>query len=197
MRNGKSRSAGPVVADRQLVERCLAGEVQAWSQLYHHAHDSLLNSIRRFLGRAGQDTDLTEEIAARVWYSLVKDGFELLAKFDVSRGCRLSTFLSILAKSETRGLMRTERRRKSREQVASRPEAHLTHLGQQVDVLSDEEFLAILSPAERTFYCDVLIADPSRGEMFQQKYSTENLWQLRHRIRKKLEQFLLEAAEPA
>ena len=183
-----------VAQDRRLVERCLAGEVQAWSQLYDQAHAALLGSIRRFLGRAGQNSDLTEEIAARVWYALVRNGFELLGKFDVHRGCRLATFLSMLAKSETRLLLRTERRRKSREQVASRPETNGFCRGQTGEVLSDEEFLMILSPAERTFYFDVLIAEPDNGEQTQRAYSPENLWQLRHRIRKKLERFLLQTS---
>jgi DNA-directed RNA polymerase specialized sigma24 family protein len=187
----KPRAASPVAQDRRLVERCLAGDVEAWSQMYFQVHTSLLASIRRFLGRAGQDTDLIEEIAARVWYALVKNRFELLGKFDVRRGCRLSTFLSVLAKSETRVLLRSERRRRNREQVASRPEVNGNEPGNPGDVLSDEEFLATLSPAERTFYFEVLLAHCESHQQPRQNYSAENLWQLRHRIRKKLERFLL------
>ena len=189
------RVASSVAQDRQLVERCLTGEVKAWSQLYQQAHDSLLNSIRRFLGRAGQNTDLIEEIAARVWYALVRDSFELLGRFDVSRGCRLSTFLSVIAKSETRGLLRAERRRRVREQVVSRPEANGIRANHSEEVLSDEEFLAILSPAERTFYLDILMPDSAAADSRQPQhnYSAENLWQLRHRVRKKLERFLLDS----
>jgi hypothetical protein len=77
-----------VAEDRLLVDRCVAGEVAAWSSLYSHSHDSLLAGIRAFLGRGGQDANLIDEIAARVWYALVKDNFELLDKFDVRHGCR-------------------------------------------------------------------------------------------------------------
>ncbi len=181
-----------VAADRQLIERCLGGDVTAWSQLYGQTHDSLLATIRSFLGRAGQDRNLVEEIAARVWYAVVKDDFTLLARFDVRRACRLSTFLSVLAKSETRMLFRSERRRKSREQLVSRPELN----GDAVTpaaLLSDEEFLATLSPAERTFYLDVLVAPSSRRELAQQGYSSENIWQLNYRVRKKLERFILDS----
>jgi DNA-directed RNA polymerase specialized sigma24 family protein len=178
-----------IAADRQLVDRCLARDVTAWSSLYRQLHDQLLANIRGFLGAVGHDRNLVEEIAARVWYAVVKDDFALLAKFDVRRGCRLSTFLSVLAKSETRNLFRSERRRKSREQVASRPELDGGSTSPAA-LVSDEEFLATLSPAERTFYLDVLVAPHEERECAQQGYSSENIWQLNYRVRKKLERFI-------
>jgi DNA-directed RNA polymerase specialized sigma24 family protein len=182
----------PVAQDRLLVERCLAGEVAAWSLIYREFHESLLASIRSFLGRAGQDANLVEEIAARVWYALVKNNFELLGKFDVARGCRLSTFLSVLAKNETRVLLRSERRRRLREQLVSKSELDREHSTDTGDVLSDEEFLVTLSRAEKSFYLEVLVGRPEANEQEPQTYSQQNLWQLRHRIRKKLERFILE-----
>lgn len=181
-----------IVADRQLVDRCIAGDVAAWSLLYQQTHDALLATIRSFLGRAGQDRNLVEEIAARVWYAVVKDDFALLGRFDVRRGCRLTTFLSVLAKSETRMLFRSERRRKSREQLVSRSE--LEGSGTRPGALiSDEEFVATLSPAERTFYVDVLVAPAERRQLAEQGYSSENMWQLNYRVRKKLERFILDS----
>jgi hypothetical protein len=183
-----------VAADRKLIERCLAGDVGAWSVLYQQTHDSLLATIRNFLGRAAQDRNLVEEIAARVWYALVKNDFELLAKFDVRRGCRLSTILSVLAKSETRMLFRSERRRRSREQLVSRPELDSELSIGPAALVSDEDFLGTLSPAERTFYLDVLVASSEQRQLAQQAYSSENIWQLNYRVRKKLERFILDAS---
>lgn len=183
-----------VAADRKLIDRCMSGDVAAWSLLYQQSHDSLLTTIRSFLGRAGQDRNLVEEIAARVWYALVKNDFELLGKFDVRRGCRLSTFLSVLAKSETRMLFRSERRRKSREQLVSRPELESVLASDSTALLSDEEFLVTLSPAERTFYHDVLVAPSEQRQLAQQTYSSENIWQLNFRVRKKLERFILDVS---
>ena len=151
-------------------------------------------TIRNFLGRAGQDRNLVEEIAARVWYALVKNDFELLAKFDVRRGCRLSTFLSVLAKSETRMLFRSERRRRSREQLVSRPELDSELPIGPTAIVSDEDFLGTLSPAEKTFYLDVLVAPSDERQSAQQGYSSENIWQLNYRVRKKLERFILDAS---
>lgn len=180
-----------VLADRALVEQCICGDVRAWSQLYQQTHDSLLATIGSFLGRAGQDRNLVEEIAARVWYAVVKDNFTLLAKFDVRRGCRISTFLSVLAKSETRMLFRSEKRRKTREQLVSRPEMD-GHSNNSAAMASDEEFLGTLSPAERAFYFDVLLATSDNGEIAKQGYSPTNIWQLNFRVRKKLERFILD-----
>ena len=181
-----------VVQDRRLVEKCLAGETSAWSNLYVQFHDALLTGIRAFLGQAGQDSNLVEEIAARVWYSLVKDDFELLGKFDARRGCRLSTFLSLVAKNEARLLLRSERRRKSRELAASRQEGEAPCQNGSIGWLSDEEFIVTLSPAERSFYFDVLVAEKSQSAA--PEYSRQNQWQLRHRIRKKLERYISQAS---
>ena len=188
-----NRSSALVQRDGKLIDRCLAGDVSAWSEIYREFHDSLLVSIRRYLNRAGQDANLVDEIAARVWYALVKNGFELLAKFDVARGCRLSTYLSVLAKNETRVLFRSERRRKSREHLASRPDISDVNQFDTHQVMSDSEFLMTLSQAERAYFLEVLAAQPTDREVAEQSYSTENSWQLRHRIRKKLEQFISES----
>jgi DNA-directed RNA polymerase specialized sigma24 family protein len=189
--NGKRLNA-LVQRDGRLIHRCLLGDVSAWSEIYREFHDSLLVSIRRYLNRAGQDANLVEEIAARVWYALIKNGFELLAKFDVSRGCRLSTYLSVVAKNETRVLFRSERRRRSREQLASKPDITDQSLVETHQLMTDDEFLMTLSQAERAYFLDVLVAAPTERETAEQSYSTENNWQLRHRIRKKLEQYISE-----
>jgi len=190
--NSNQKIPGPVAQDRALVERCLAGEVAAWSEIYRQFHDTLLASIRSFLGKSGQDANLVDEVAARTWYAVVKNDYELLGKFDPRHGCRLSTFLSVLAKNETRVLFRSERRRKSREQQASRSELHAQPAAESPKDMADDELLITLTPAEKTFYLDVLVAQPKDREQAEQAYTAQNLWQLRHRIRKKLERFILD-----
>jgi len=186
-----SACSTPVQRDGRLVERCLSGDVSAWSEIYQEQHDSLLALIRRFLNRAGRDLNLVEEIAARVWYALIKNDFELLSKFDVARGCRLATYLAVVAKNETRVLFRSERRRKTREQLASRRD--ITAAPSVVEssrLVADDEFLTTLSQAERAFFQDVLMAPAVDREEAEQAYSAENNWQLRSRVRKKLEQYI-------
>jgi DNA-directed RNA polymerase specialized sigma24 family protein len=176
-----------VLHDQKLVDNCIAGDVAAWSRLYQQCHDRLLSGLRVFLGPAGQDANLVEEIAARTWYALVRNGFALLSRFDAKHGCRLTTFLSVLAKNEARQLLRSERRRKSREQVASRPETEVPK-AHNLGSISDAEFIATLTPAERTYCTQVLFA--GHEEPGATDYSQVNQWQLRHRIRKKLEGYL-------
>jgi len=176
-----------VLQDRQLVVQCISGNVTAWSTLYEKCHHWLLDSIRTFLGRAGNDSNLVDEIAARTWYRLVKNDFELLARFDVKYGCRLGTFLAFLAKNEARLLFRSERRRRAREQTASRPEIQKS-VPNGMAAISDEEFIATLSPAERAFFFEVLFAPNNHKN--ESRYSDGNRWQLRYRIRRKLQQFL-------
>lgn len=191
-RSPAARLNAKVAQDQHLVEKCVAGEVAAWSALYRQFHDALMTGIRAFLGQAGQDSNLIEEIAARVWYALVKNEFQLLGKYDARRGCRFSTFLSLVAKNEARLLLRSERRRKSRELAASKQEGEPQRQNGSAAWLSDEDFVMTLSPAERAFYFDVLVASETNGGAAD--YSQQNQWQLRHRIRKKLERFISQAS---
>jgi DNA-directed RNA polymerase specialized sigma24 family protein len=176
-----------VLQDRELVNRCLARETGAWSQMYARFHAPLIASVRAFLGQAARDYHLVEEIAARVWYAVVRDDFWLLGRFDVERGCRLSTFLSLIAKAQARLLLRSERRRRTREHAVARYEIELPG-DNGLYSLSGEEFIATLSPAERRFLVDVLVASADRDA--RDRYSSQNLWQLRRRVREKLLKFL-------
>ncbi|WP_425616596.1 hypothetical protein NA78x_000245 [Anatilimnocola sp. NA78] len=174
--------------DRLLVESCISGEPQAWSLLYQHCHDSLIKTIRLMIGKSSADLDLVDEIAARVWYALVRNDGELLARFDPLRGCRLTTFLAILAKSEARQYFRGERRRRAREEAASRcaPEHHSDDTWLRLD--TEEQFMETLTPAESEYYRTVLIGEGDG--LVGPKYSNGNSWQLRHRVRTKMLRFL-------
>jgi DNA-directed RNA polymerase specialized sigma24 family protein len=176
--------------ERQVIERCLQGDPAAWSLMYERFHDPLATSVRAFLGKAGHDRDLVEEVCARVWYALVRNHFELLARFDIQRGVQLVTFLTLLAKTQARLLLRSERRRRTREQVASKPEAHPPD-ATSWNVLEDDDFLTTLSPAEQTFFQRVLVAGLAHeAPLAVEPYSRQYAWQLRHRVRRKLEDFL-------
>jgi DNA-directed RNA polymerase specialized sigma24 family protein len=170
--------------DWELIQKCLSGSSDAWTQLYHSAHDRLLAAIRSSLRDVG-DANLVEEIAARVWYALVRNEGALLEQFDMSRGCRLSTYLSLLAKSEARQYFRSERRRRTREERASRPELSTESLE---SLLQDEEFLDSLSKSEKDYLQNVLLAVAADSKA--DRYSPQNTWQLSHRVRKKLTKYL-------
>lgn len=179
-----------VDADCRLVERCLSGDSGAWSELYHSFHHRLLASIRPVLGPMANDGSLIDEIGARVWYLLVRNDFELLARFDVNRGCQLSTFLGIIAKREAKQLLRSEQRRRIREHGASRPDRQHQDSELALNVAIEEEFKQSLTSSERAFYDGVLTGSPEDGQ--PQDYSPSNAWQLTHRVREKLAGFLSE-----
>jgi DNA-directed RNA polymerase specialized sigma24 family protein len=106
-----------------------------------------------------------------------------LDRFDAARGCRLTTFLAAIARSEAASLLRSERRRRRREKIASRSEATFTSADQTSAPLL--ELHDILTPREREFVDSCLAADDSKMEI-----SDANRWQLRHRVREKLERLL-------
>ena len=57
----------------------MAGDEQAWEQLYRQHHRRLLRTIKSLCGPETADVHLVEEIAARVWYALLRDDGQLLA----------------------------------------------------------------------------------------------------------------------
>jgi len=180
-----------LLADRELVCRCLAGEVAAWEQLYEECHDRLLLSIAVMLGGAATDSSLVEEISARVWYALVANDGEMLGRYKPDRGARLITFMRAIAKDETSRYFRTESRRKERELAAFRDKGqnYTADFGQAA--ASIEEFLATLTPYERGFCASQLMS--SAGETspeVQQPPTSASAWQLTHRIHRKLLAFL-------
>jgi len=97
-------------ADQALIDRCLDGEEKAWEQLYLQFHSRLVEAIKFLLGTEGQKVHLVDEIAARVWYALLRDDAKLLARFDVARNCRLDAFLMGIARMEILRYFRSERR---------------------------------------------------------------------------------------
>lgn len=177
--------------DSRLVERCLGSEPAAWSELYQRFHQQVQQAIRSVLGSMSRDASLVDEIGARVWYALVRNECQLLRRFDVSKGCQLSTFLGIIAKHEAKQLLRSESRRRNREHVASRPDVCLDQSGRELNTSAEEEFLEILTPSEKKFYNDFLVSDPSAVPT--QEYSQTNVWQLTHRVKAKLTAYLFDS----
>lgn len=111
--------AEALAADARLAERCIAGEVAAWDELYAGCHDRLLASIVALLGGRSDDPNFVDEIAAQVWHALVKNDGELLLRYDPARGARLVTFIQTVAKDILNRHRRSERRRLDREGTVS------------------------------------------------------------------------------
>lgn len=184
-------------ADARLAERCIAGEVAAWDELYGACHDRLLASIVALLGGRSDDPDLVDEIAAQVWYALVKDDGELLLRYDPARGARLMTFIQTVAKDILNRYRRSERRRMDREGTASRGKSknYSAELDRADGTLS--EFLETLPPRDRQFFNEHLLDNPDEGS--GDESSTESpasIWQRTRRLYKRLLGFLNPASDP-
>ncbi|RIK80371.1 MAG: hypothetical protein DCC68_11100 [Planctomycetota bacterium] len=194
-------------ADRRLIDRALAKEPGAWDDLYYRCHQPLLAAIRAIIGSRRLDPNLVDELAARVWYAVVRDDAKLLDRFDPGRGCSLTTYLALLAKDEASRLFRSEKRRRKRETAVATSDKKLPAKSAPATGATQitlAEFAATLTPAERTFYEEIVVSDSPaetsvNGESSTPKPSPNghpngrsqaNEWQLNHRVRRKLERFL-------
>jgi DNA-directed RNA polymerase specialized sigma24 family protein len=156
--NGHAASQSPdgPAADRRLVDRCLSGEREAWRELFGQQHHHLLASIRRMFGPAANDVNQVEEIAARVWFALFAEQGRLLDQFDVRQSCRLSTYLSALARTTAIEMFRSDKRRRRREAAVSRLEGQACEPVQYA-CLWRGEFLDFLTPREREYFNILLL----------------------------------------
>ena len=103
------------------------------------------------LGPAGSDFSRVDEIAARVWYALVRNDGELLGQFDRKRETRLGGFLHGLARIEVLQYFRTEYRRRARETACcSRANGGSAVSDWQVAAMI-EDFATTLSATEQEF----------------------------------------------
>jgi hypothetical protein len=174
-------------ADADLARRCLAGDVAAWEAFYAQCHEPLQVAIRILLGRQASDASLVEEIAARVWYAMVANDGELLARYDPARGARLITFMRTLAKDEISRHFRAEFRRRERLLTALRERPQQRPDPAQLP-LALGEFLGTLTPNERSFCSDYLLAQAPEGAAA--RHSMANIWQRSRRLYQKLLRFL-------
>jgi hypothetical protein len=203
---GSEATVNTPSSDRKLIDQALGGVAGAWDVLYHRCHQPLLTAIRAIVGPRSADPNLVDELAARVWYAVVRDQGRLLDRFDPRRECTLTTYLALLAKDEASRLFRSERRRRRREAVVAgasndaESPANSRHLGTSAITL--EEFARTLTPAEKSFYDDIVLRDngdtpdssatgANRPRIHRASEMTQsNQWQLNHRVRRKLERFL-------
>ena len=144
--NRKLASAA-VLADEQLVVRCLRNERTAWAELFELCHSRIVTRVCSVLRRAPGTLDAAEEVAAKVWLAVVVDEGRLLRRFDAGNGTRVATYLSGIAGKETLKFLRSSRRRKHREAEYGKAAARRTSTT-PVALLELKEFLSLLTPAE-------------------------------------------------
>ena len=166
--------AGTAEGDRQLAKRCLAGEVAAWEELYGRYHEPLCRAIGGMLGAGGSDLSRVDEIAARVWYAVVRNDGELLDRFDPARHTRLGGFLRGLARIEIMQYFRTEYRRRNQEAACvAHAGGSVGYSDWQVNAMIDD-FATTLTAGEQEFLEEHLLGQPESGE---RRWSDATIWQ--------------------
>ena len=176
----------PHAADYQLVQRCLAGDQEAWAGLFQEHQPRLLARLRRRFGGGRRSADLAEEAAALFWTMLVERDYRRLRCYDPQRGA-LATFLNTVAGHVAGRLYRTQVARRDQAQPGPNdlvePNVPLP-LG-----LLYQEFEATLTPRERRYWRESLLAAaPFPADAPPQ--SAVNCRKLKQRIRAKLNAFL-------
>jgi hypothetical protein len=138
------------------------------------------------LGEGGSDFSRVDEIAARVWYALVRNDGALLNRFDPARHTRLIGFLRGLARIETMQYFRAEYRRRTQEAACPCPAGGGSAVSDwEVSAMIDD-FATTLTEGEQEFLEEHLLGQAEGGE---RKLSEATIWQRCHRIREKLKAF--------
>src|SRR5947209_1618306 len=99
-----------IFAERKIVERCLAGDGDARQELFEQYDHGLRCSIGRRM-RRGSTEDVVAEIAARVWFALVRRNYCDLRRYDWQRSS-LANYLGQLARRQLQELRRAQMRRR-------------------------------------------------------------------------------------
>ena len=86
------------LADQQLVERCQAGQADAFGELYEHYHPQLVRHCARRLGNRATAEDVAQEAFIRAWRSI--DRFE--------RGRRFYPWLHVIASNACTDVLRRQ-----------------------------------------------------------------------------------------
>jgi DNA-directed RNA polymerase specialized sigma24 family protein len=140
-----------------LVARCLAGDEDAWTDLYRRYHASLLRYVEHLLWPRPDRADRAEEVVARLWYALIRGGSAPLRHFDPARGPH-GGLLAAIARQQLYRHCRSARRPGRR--LVALPPGDLA--APPTDPLSErvflEEFARRLTAAEIRFYRERLLA---------------------------------------
>ena len=178
-------------AEQKLIDGCVAGNAKAWEELLLRYRDSLHLRIRAILGSRSRDANLVDEIAAEVWSTLYRKNGRLLGRFHVKNGQPLTAFLAGIARIEVLRFLRADHRRRRHEmspEIIQRTPAATNDDGYRLATVGLDEFAEGLTPHQRQFLREHLLEHNKR--ISSVRLTPTNHWQLRHRIRCKLLEFL-------
>lgn len=170
-----------------IIAKCLTGDGAAWQEFYSRYRKSLLDSIHKQLGVKASNTDLVEEIAARVWYSLVCRDYRRLRAYEKGRA-GFKTYLASLARQQVRLYYREKQRQRRREVPLADSDNGCGGCADWPPAATQEEFIATLSRREKQYFEQHLLGNAVETE--SASLSVANRWKLRQRVFDKLKAFL-------
>jgi RNA polymerase sigma factor (sigma-70 family) len=117
---GASKHGGPKPDESRLIPALIAGDEQAWRELWLHYRPVMLRSITSVSSRFRRvlSADDEQEIFATLCIRLLEDDRRRLAAFDPDRGCSLGTWLGMLAVRTAHDVLRQRRRESQRDHLA-------------------------------------------------------------------------------
>lgn len=110
--------------DRELIDRCIAGDRGAWGDLMKQYGALVAHAVRTTLLRVVKfaDPNQVDDAAQAVWLSLCEDGCRRLRGFESKSA--LSTWLTVLSTRRTLDFIRSEMRKGSLKHVHLDGEDH-------------------------------------------------------------------------
>ncbi|MBI2901261.1 MAG: sigma-70 family RNA polymerase sigma factor [Planctomycetes bacterium] len=110
--------------ERRLVQRCIAGEREAWRALMERFGALVAHAVRTTLQRVVKfaDPNRVDDAVQSVWTALCEDGCRRLRGFEAK--CSLSTWLTVLSTRRALDFVRTEIRKGSLRTVRIDGEDH-------------------------------------------------------------------------
>jgi len=186
-------------SESELLERMLLREGRAWRE-FHQRYDRLIyravHKVTQRFASVLESADV-EEIYASLLCSLNTRDMHKLRTFDVSRGHRLSTWVSLLATNAAWDYLRSVSRQPQRA-GASEAEQVMSHVPDPFQVLATKEewrrvtdTLRSFSAKDRTFVELFFLEGKSPEQIADEmQISVKTVYSKKHKIRCRLESAL-------
>jgi RNA polymerase sigma factor (sigma-70 family) len=195
-------NTNPNISDRELLRECVYGKEWAWKIFYERFARLISATISRTasLQSVNLNHEDMEDCKQLVWASFLENEYKKLKSYKGINGCSVATWLKTCTVNATinfltsvsrhkhlplEGILTTENRSlENPEKTATQQE-----LWERIIQIVEKE----LSTRERLFAHLYWFDEVSFGEIsLIMHLSTDNIYLLKHRIQKKIQQFLKE-----
>lgn len=166
------------LSDNELIEQCLAGDPNAWSELRERHLAPLVDYVRRLLHGQRNLGVRAQEIAEEVLESLMVPSKRRLERYRPERA-PLGAYLRGLALQAVQLDYRKNKRRKVETRLEEHDPADLW-ADDEATLLLQEEFMASLLPEDQAYCRFILLGEPDLTGSY--RCSAEDGYAIRRRI---------------